>query len=653
MRLAAAALLLLATAFPATASADPFGRLPFLPVASAATCLRSTGVPGELARWTPAGIELLLADAGGLTPTAEVALGSSRICPEIAGRPNGAAVAAAVVKRGSTTSVRVAVRDPGGTFGAPVTLALPAVPVHGVVTAAVASSARGDALVAVSVGSPPTGPASVLAFRRVPGGAFGPPQTLATTKMAAFENVQAGADDAGGLTVAWVLGKVETLGSLPLEVAAAPPGGAFAAPQKLGGASTFAAPALAVAANGRALLAVAGDDGIRVAEREPGAASFGPPVVVGAAGLVGRVTLALADDGAAVLAWPANGTREDAVSVATRSAPGRFGPVRTASPGRPRPRPQGGFAEFFGIATSSGAPLDQLDVRAALAGDAFALAWGDQSSGMLTGNPEAATGALAGGPIQHQTLGSGVRGATSVAPLALADGRAAVAWSDGADAKGSERVHLAIAGAADEPAPAPPSLRPVAQARQRLYPDRPIAVRVRCGGACDVRATATGPARRARGGAAVRRRRQPRLRRDCWSSSSSRSARRCWRSPPARWTSRSKSPRRRARARRAPRARAGDAAPLPAGAEAARRHGPPRRRRPRRRLAHGVPRAPRHVPHVRRQREDDAQCRRRAPRRRQAVVQRPSARRGGGHTRRGRGLRLLRPRRRAGAREAA
>ena len=50
------ALALVALVFPASAAAAPFGELPFRPVAGSATCLRATGVPGELVRWTRGGV---------------------------------------------------------------------------------------------------------------------------------------------------------------------------------------------------------------------------------------------------------------------------------------------------------------------------------------------------------------------------------------------------------------------------------------------------------------------------------------------------------------------------------------------------------------------------------------------------------------------
>jgi len=54
--------LALAGLAPAAASAAPFGEPPFTPVSGEATCLRATGVPGELVRWTSTGARLEEAD---------------------------------------------------------------------------------------------------------------------------------------------------------------------------------------------------------------------------------------------------------------------------------------------------------------------------------------------------------------------------------------------------------------------------------------------------------------------------------------------------------------------------------------------------------------------------------------------------------------
>src|SRR4051812_40986559 len=96
-----------------------WGELPFQPVKSSAVCLAPTGVRGELVRWTPAGAELLDATAAGLVPKATIALGTLETCPDAAVDASGAGVIAGATKHG----VKVAVRDPGGDWGAPATFA--------------------------------------------------------------------------------------------------------------------------------------------------------------------------------------------------------------------------------------------------------------------------------------------------------------------------------------------------------------------------------------------------------------------------------------------------------------------------------------------------------------------------------------------------
>ena len=133
--LAALALLL---AVPPTASAAPFNELPFQPVSGGAACLRPTGAPGELVRWYHGGAEALTVQPSGLVAQARVPLGRRIGCPVVASDPNGAAVMATA----GMNRVRVAVREPGGVWGRPVTL-----PARYYADVDVAVSARGDAVV--------------------------------------------------------------------------------------------------------------------------------------------------------------------------------------------------------------------------------------------------------------------------------------------------------------------------------------------------------------------------------------------------------------------------------------------------------------------------------------------------------------------------
>src|SRR3954465_11870030 len=94
-----------------------WGELPFRAVADGAHCVRATGLPGELLRWTPAGVELSSVSAAGIVATTPVPLGPVRECPVGVSDPGGFAAIAAATSDG----VRVMVRE-SGAWGAPTTM---------------------------------------------------------------------------------------------------------------------------------------------------------------------------------------------------------------------------------------------------------------------------------------------------------------------------------------------------------------------------------------------------------------------------------------------------------------------------------------------------------------------------------------------------
>ncbi len=486
MRLLAAAVLALLAAAPARA--DTFGELPFRPVAGVATCVRATGAPGELSRWTKDGIELLRADAGGPVPAGTVPLGGAALsCPVISGHPGGAAIAA-VLRRGD---VRVALREPGGRFGAPVTLPLVRSGEYEYQTLGAAASPRGDAVVAVLIADPMTRRARMVAYRRTPGGTFGAPEPVASWRGIPFSDaLAAGIDGAGRATLAW--SRDATSSRSAVEVASAAAGARFGAPSRLGTSQIGSEPSLAVAPDGRALIAYDGEaGGVTIAEREPGAADFGPSTSIGGGG---GPTVALAEGGAAIVAWRTSGvTRTGGVQMSSRAAAGPFGTPRDVAPGHRPPRGLGSGSGSVLIG-SHGPPQDRPRLAAAIAGPDAALIWADGSDESVTGAAYAAIGALAGGPVARSALSGPVRPAISLAPLALADGRAAVAWADDAVelasfATGQGRLHLALAGAPRSADAPPPSVTVPPLRRRRQYVDDPIVLPVRCSAACDVRAT--------------------------------------------------------------------------------------------------------------------------------------------------------------------
>jgi hypothetical protein len=486
MRLLGILVLVLACAAPARA--DPFGELPFQPVDGVATCLRPTGVPGELARWTKDGAGLLRAGAAGLTPAGGVRLGKVTACPQVAGHANGAAVIAGVVREKDAFVVRAAVRDPGASFGAPVTLRVPGVgQLGGYVSVAVAVTPNGEALVAARQNDFAKRRVHVFAFRRPAGGGFGAAQAVTTRPDLISFTLLAGADARGGFTLAWTRSRDGR--HTALETASAPPGGTFGPVARVGAASFLSAPSLAVAPDGRALLAYATDTAVLVAERAPGAPRFGPRAQVGGGpvALLAPVAAALGDDGAAAVAWQVQDDEIPGVEVATRTAPGAFAAARELAPPRPFPEtPGGGDLGWSTYAVAGGAPQDALTLRATVAGGGFLVAWPDEGA-------QVATGALAGGPATRTALGSPVRSAASLTPVTLADGRTAIALADddsafGTVATGHGRLQLALPDAPRPESAPPPRIDVPRLAPQRLYVDQPAKLPLRCSGPCDVRA---------------------------------------------------------------------------------------------------------------------------------------------------------------------
>ena len=143
----------------------------------------------------------------------------------------------------------------------------------------------------------------MLAARRPAGGAFGPPELLATTNQP--DRVEVGI---AGNGEAFVLIAAPVTDRPPMrvavQVAIGAPGAAFAL-VPVGEARWRSRPALAVGPDGRALVTSTDGRSVLAVERPPGGA-FGAPVAVGPAGgdLVGVVTSAALDaSGAAVVAW--------------------------------------------------------------------------------------------------------------------------------------------------------------------------------------------------------------------------------------------------------------------------------------------------------------------------------------------------------------
>ena len=449
-------------ALPAAASGAPFGELPFRAVGGAASCLRAGGVPGELVRWTRGGVEVATV-GGGVTP---VALGDARECPVVVSAANGFTAVAAATEKG----VAIAVRDPGGAWTAPVTVATKRA--RGV---QVAVSARGDVL-AAWLGQPKPGSTEspVYAVRRTPGAAFGARERLGGPYSA--PELGAGLSGDGGAVVA-VADREELL------LATAAPGAAFGAPRRVTGTRSYnGGLALAVGADGRALLAADTGRGVAVFDREPGGTDFlRRPVVPLSSGGTPGLAVAFDPDGGALLAAEGAGR----IQLVRRSAGGAFGQPESVLQTE-RNQDRGGA--LLSVAFADGGPPYETrsPLRALLgAGGRALVTWSadDLTTYATTLDPGATpVTARVGGPL---------RDPQGLTPLLLADGTRAIAWTDnngmplGSPFAG--RVHIAVEGAAAaSPAPAP-DLEVGAPADRSLRPAQSLSLPVRCSAACDVR----------------------------------------------------------------------------------------------------------------------------------------------------------------------
>jgi hypothetical protein len=479
-------------ALPATASAAPFAELPFLSLAGAAECVQAPGPPGLLARGQPRGIRFLQAGPAGWAQGEAASLSRGSFpCPVVAVAASGAGVVAGRTLGSDKRPFHVTAtaRDPGGAWAKPQTLARRSAPPPSLVAAV---SERGDAALAwTETKEFLTGPYRLRLARRAPGGAFGPPVTVLTTAAAddPSPGVRMGFSAAGELIMAWVRRDRSGIG---LEVAIAPAGGPLGAPQRIGPIRAGAAPGLAVAPDGSALLSYATGNEVRVAERPPGGA-FGAPVKVAAAEDVFAVEThaALAPGGAAAVAWQS--VFQGGVGMVTRAGPGAFRPAVALARSHTIPpatakivaeilKGLGDLGDFGAVGFGGG-------LQVALAGDSAVATWTRQRrvDGLRTRELRVGALPLAGGRLELQTLGGTLRDVRSAAPVALPDGRAAVAWTDEGEKDAHGRVHLAVAGAAAA-APLPAPVVRFGRPRERVL-DRqdPLRVPVTCSAACDVR----------------------------------------------------------------------------------------------------------------------------------------------------------------------
>jgi hypothetical protein len=491
---------LIALLVAAPAQAAPLNELPFtqLPDAGQATCLRATGA-GGLALFRPRGADLL---ADGTTRTARVRLGPLADCVATATAGDVAVAAAAVSQDGERAELRVTIREGSGGFGAPVALGR-----SGFGSPAVAVSPTGEAIVAWVQSRRRHN--RVVVARRRPGGAFAAIEPLTPwrrgenfTAFGAPVTVTAAMSAAGVATIAWALPGPEDEGfpgGATVGTAQAAPGGRFTHQALAPSAGDVTRVALAVAPDGWSLLAYDDSDSLHVLDRAPGAPRFtetfsadptdelpGAPLPV----------VAIRDGGGGLVAWRTAAFESDAGVVATtRTAAGAFAAPRALVPDDSDAL----FASGGVFETVGGPPSDNGNaaLRGALAADGRALlAWASERHGAQRAN--FAAGTLTAGFGDPARLGGPLRDVNGIAPLFLADGRAAVAWTDNSTSfgfpVGQGRLHVAVESAPVPLQSPPPRITIRTPRRQRLYGSQPVRVRVGCDRACDLRVTLSGTA---------------------------------------------------------------------------------------------------------------------------------------------------------------
>ena len=473
-----------------------------VPGGGIADCLRAAGTEqlallGSLERIsTPT--DLLGLQGDRLAPLATSTLGWLSDCPEIATADGAPPLAVGIVllPRGRGrfgTALRVA------TLGeAPQTLRPPGG------TPSVATAPGGAAIVAWVQRRPGQDKARVTAaIRRSAGAPFGTP-TAVDGRPADHGGVVAGIDAAGRAVVAWRTASPRNFLQQTVHVATADASGRFGPPRALtrtrGSSLT-----LAVAPDGRTLLAAQGLDGLHAYERLPGQTDF-TRVPLPSVPYVQDLAVALNADGGAVIAY-----RTDLWSTAAlvRSAGGAFregGDIAVRRLGNFRPL-ESAFAAP--LVSSLGAHAEPPDDRA---GQDLAVAltpsgqmlmtWVQDGEGERAASAYVARGTLTDGFGAPSRVGGACRSATAARPLRFGDDVLGVAWADDArvDTRqgglrrlGGGRAHVArelAPGVPTASAPGVPRMSARLMGPPALRASEPLRVRVRCERACDVRAVA-------------------------------------------------------------------------------------------------------------------------------------------------------------------
>lgn len=485
---------MLASLLASTLALTPaFSEAPLLPVSgdTASLCVHATGAPGEVAIASASGARFLEATRTGFRPRGEVDLGGDGSCPETAARANGAGIAANVVDR----RLLVAVRDPGGGWAAPQQLAGPdpledpwadpdAWDAEGV-QVAVADS--GDAVVAWTERRIADGMRRFRIARRAPGARFAPAAAIGRPH-AREGGLYVGVAATGETVVvtANVEGRRPPL-RMPLRAAIAPRHGAVPPLVGVAPSAWRSQPALAVAPDGRALLALSDGGSLVVAEREPGAAGFGAPVPVGRAddGTGVRTRAVLGPAGEAAVAWL--GIEQEGAAVATRRGPGPFTPLVTVAPSAKLTGDPFYRSEAYAWSTDFSPFYGQGAERLVLTRDGRALFGRVRMAdveGVSRTSAVLAVLPLGGTQPQSGELGGVMGLAGAVTPIELADGTPAVAWGERLEGFGT--IRLAAPGAEAPADPPPPVVEVGAPADRELRANERLVLPVRCSGPCEL-----------------------------------------------------------------------------------------------------------------------------------------------------------------------
>jgi len=471
-----------------------------VPDGGPAACLRPAGV-GMATLFGATGArtsttDLLRIQPGAIVPAGSTTLGWQLECAQPSDGPGAGPLLAAPVWDGSAQVAAVAPvggaathfpRPPAGVDAGPVSVAQAPSGAAAVAWMETRNPARAGTTMRMRV---------VAAIRPPGATAFGAP--VAVSAWAALPatlpaSPAVGVDDAGGAIVAW---------SQPREwqadtwVAVSDATG-FAPPRRYAGR---AAPALAVAPGGRALLVTgAGAVYERAASGQPLTAVSLPDTAGG-----DGYAVALRDDGAAAIAR----RLDPGVSVWLRAPGGAFGPRQTAAP-EDDDRLIGGFSRLSVYRT--GAPRrpavpfewDPGALRISLSPTGAVLATWVTSvvDGRRARRVLASGGTLTDGMSPASPVSGLCLDARDAFPLLLDDGRLGVVWSEdaatqpftrqGITMQPPGRVHLSLPGAA---APAAvPRLSTRYAGPHVVRADAPVGVRVHCADApCSVRVATSG-----------------------------------------------------------------------------------------------------------------------------------------------------------------